>query len=185
MRLKYFTPELIAKANNWVEQGEEEWRRAEAEFWAAVEQYNLELDRLRPRVSPEAWDFFRHGYAETGLHDATLLTLSIGDAPDGSPDNLPSLSPRWRRAAARVELLNYEKTLHHTFGLRGLRHVSADIFPMPNEWDCDMIDDLFTYELTGAETGELQFGLVFASGATAVFRFERLVYRRRRLKKKG
>lgn len=181
MKLKYFTPELIAKANNWVEQSEEEWRRAEDEFWQTAERYSLDLKKLRPRVSPAAWKFFRYGYAETGLHDATLLTLSIGDAPGGSPANLPSLSPRWRRAAARVELINYEKTFHYTFGMRGLKRAGTDLFRDPH-WDFDMIGDLYTYELTEAESGHLRFGLLFAAGATAVFEFEHLAFRRRRLR---
>ena len=181
--MRYFTPGLVAAANNWVEQSEAESRRAGDEFWATVERYHRHLDGLRPRVGRPAWEFFRHGYAETGLHDATLLTLSVGDAPGGAPGNLPSLAhaPRWRRAAARVELLNYEKSLHHTFGLRGLKRVSADLFL--DQWPSDSLGDLYTYELTEAGTGELEFGLLFASGATAHFRFERLLYRRRRLKK--
>jgi hypothetical protein len=181
--MRYFTPELVAKANNWVEQSEAEWRSAQTQFWATADRYIWQLDGLKSRISRPAWKFFRYGYAETGLHDATLLTLSVGDAPGGAPGNLPSLSPMWRKAAARVELLNYEKSLHYTFGMRGLKHFSADMFPFPDQWNRGIIDDLNTYELTGAETGELEFGLLFVSGATAVFRFERLLFRRQRLKK--
>jgi hypothetical protein len=183
MKLKFFTPELIAAANNWVEQSEDEHRRAEAEFWATVERYYVQLESLKSRVSGPAWNFFRHGYAETGLHDATLLSISIGDAPGGSPVEIPSLAHGRRRAVACVELLNYDRDLHYTFGLRGLKHFSADLFP--DVQPGDDIGDLFTYELTETETGELQFGLLFASGATAVFRFERLVFRRRRVKVQG
>ena len=181
--MKYFTPMLVARANNWVKQSEAERRSAGEEFWATVKRYYQDLDGLKSRVSRPAWEFFRHGYAETGLHDATLLTLSVGDAPGGAPKNPPSLSPAWRKAAARVEFLNYEKSLHHTFGMRGLKHFSADLFPFPDEWNKGILDDLNTYELTESETGELEFGLLFVSGATAVFRFERLMYRRRPLKK--
>jgi hypothetical protein len=181
--MRYFTPQLIAAANNWVKQSEAEWRGAQDEFWAAVERYNRQLDGLKSRVSRPAWEFFRHGYAETGLHDATLLALSVGDPPGGAPTNLPTLSPMWRKAAARVELLNYEKSLHYTFGMRGLRHFGADLFTFPDDWDRGIIDHLNTYELTEAETGELEFGLLFVSGATAVFRFERLLFRRQRLKR--
>ncbi len=183
--MRFFTREVVGAANDWgdwVGQSVEERLRAEGVFWATVERYYEHLEGLKGRVSGPAWEFFRHGYAETGLHDATLLALSVGDAPGGAPDNLPSLSPTWRRAAARVELLNYEKSLHYSFGMRGLKNFSADIFPSP-DWERGIIDDLFTYELTETESGELEFGLLFVSGATATFRFERLLFRRRRLKR--
>ena len=178
--MKYFTPELVAAANDWVEQSAAEYRRADEEFRATAERYVTELKGLKPRIPAPAWEFFRCGYAETGLHDAILLSLSVGDAPRGSPDNLPSLAHGWRRAAARVELLNYERTLHYTFGLRGLKRLRGDLFLV--EWSHDRLGDLFTYELTEAATGALQFGLLFASGGFVVLEFERLLFRRRRLK---
>lgn len=184
--MRFFTREVVGAANNWgvwFGQSVEDRLKAGDVFWATVERYYEHLEGLKARVSRPAWEFFRHGYAETGLHDATLLALSVGDAPGGAPGNLPSLSPMWRKAAARVELLNYEKSLHYSFGMRGLKHFSADIFPFPDEWGRGIIDDLFIYELTETESGELEFGLLFVSGATASLRFERLLFRRRRLKR--
>jgi hypothetical protein len=41
--------------------------------------YRRQLQRLQPRLSQKAWRHFWHGFAETGIHDAHLISLSIGD----------------------------------------------------------------------------------------------------------
>jgi hypothetical protein len=40
--------------------------------------YDEHLDSTRNRISKPAYEFFRHGFAETGLHDADLLSLNVG-----------------------------------------------------------------------------------------------------------
>ena len=52
--MKYFTPMLVARANDWVEQSEAERLSAGEEFWATVARYNLDLDGLKSRVSRPA-----------------------------------------------------------------------------------------------------------------------------------
>ena len=77
--LRYFTKELIAAVNDWVDQSPAEQKQAEARFHSAVEQYQSQLDHLKSRVSRDAWQFFRYGYGSEGLHDARLLSLQVGD----------------------------------------------------------------------------------------------------------
>ena len=177
--MRYFTFELIAAANDWVGQSEEDQRRADARLSAAAEDYRRDLEKLESRLSRPAWHFFRHGFGRAGLHDATLLSLRVGDDLSYAPDAPP---PRRRRqAAARVELLNYEGDLHYTFDLRGLKRMSGDLRVESGAVGKEL-GDLYAYELTEGEAGGLEFGLLFASGATVTLGFERLSFRRRRVK---
>jgi hypothetical protein len=180
--MKYFTYELIAAANGWDQQGDAARVAADERFWATVEAYFAELESLRPRLSRAAFEFFRHGYGPTGLHDANLLSLAAGDGLNYVADGSTPLYVNRKRAAARVEFLNYEQNLLHNFELRGLRSLRCDLFVEDDE-DVRRFGDLYTYELTGDGEGWLRLGFVFASGSTAVFSFRRLVYRRRRLAK--
>jgi len=181
--MKYFTYDLIAAANDWVEQTEEESRLAEKRYWSIVEDYHLELEILKSRVSRAAWNFFRHGFGHYGLHDASLLSLRVGDGLNYVLDgNVPFRLNR-QRTSARVEFLNYEQDFHYLFDLRGISRVRNDLFIEEDSY-AKSIGDLFTYELTIADTDNLQLGFLFASGATIVIQFRKLVFRRQRIRRK-
>lgn len=64
-----------------------------------------------------------------------------------------------------------------------LRRVRADLFVEEQSY-AKSLGDLFTYELTSPDEESLQLGFLFASGATVIAQFRRLVFRRRRLKRK-
>ena len=82
--MKYFTYSLVAAANDWIDQTEEQAAASEKLFWSTAERYNRELDTLKPRVSQKAWEFFRYGFGRYGLHDASLLSLCTGDGVEFS-----------------------------------------------------------------------------------------------------
>ncbi|HEX8735824.1 MAG TPA: hypothetical protein VF721_10900, partial [Pyrinomonadaceae bacterium] len=84
--MRYFTYETIAAANDWIEQTESESKKAEEHFWKLVSQYEQELETIKHRISKPAWNFFRYGFAETGLHDGRLLSFEIGDNMIYSPE---------------------------------------------------------------------------------------------------
>ena len=180
--MKYITYDLVAAANDWVEQTEEEHRQAEKRFWAAVEDYRRELDGLKSRVSRPAWEFFRHGYGRYGLHDARLLSFTVGDGLDYVPDGSRPFLLNRQRTAARVEFLSHEQDLHYSFDLRQVSRVRSDLF-IEEESYAKSIGDLFTYELTDAGNGNLRLGLLFATGASVIVQFRRLVFRRRRVRR--
>ena len=181
--MKFFTNHLVAAANNWIEQTDEEHRQAEKLFWATVEDYHRQLEGLKSRVSRPAWDFFRHGFGRYGLHDARLLSFSVGDGLDYVPDGSSPFLLNRQRPSARIEFLNYEQDLHYFFDLRGVRRVQSDLF-IDEESYAKSIGDLFTYELTAVDKDSLQLGFLFAVGASIVIQFRRLVFRRRRIKRK-
>ncbi len=181
--MKYFTYDLVAAANDWIEQSEEEHRKAEKQFWSVVEDYHYELEGLKSRVSRAAWNFFRHGFGHYGLHDARLLSLSVGDGLDYVPDGASPFLLNRQRTTARVEFLNYEQGLHYLFDLRGVSRVQSDLF-IEEDSSAESIGDLFTYELTAVDKDNLQLGFLFASSASIIIQFRRLVFRRHRIKRK-
>jgi hypothetical protein len=180
--MKYFSYNLVAAANDWIEQSAEEHRQAEQRFWSIAEDYGRELEGLKSRVSRAAWDFFRHGFGRYGLHDARLLSLSIGDGLDYVPDGTAPFRLNRQRTSARIEFLNYEQDLHYLFDLRGVRRLQSDL-SVEEETYAKSIGDLYTYELTAADEASLQLGFLFASGASITIQFRRLVFRRHRIKR--
>ena len=179
--MRYFTRELIAAANDWVDQSPAEQKQAEARFHSAVEQYQSQLDHLKSRVSRDAWQFFRYGYGSEGLHDARLLSLQVGDGLKYIADGTEPFRLNRQRTSLIVEFLNYEQTARYVFDLRQVKRLSCDLF-VENQSYAKSIGDLYTYELTTAGD-DLELGLLFATGATIVAQFGKLVFRKKRLKR--
>jgi hypothetical protein len=181
--MKYFTFELLCAANDWIEQSEEERLAAEQRFELASQDYIRELDGLRSRISQPAWDFFRYGGNETGIHDATLLSATAGDGLNYAADGSSPFLINRGKLAARIEFLNFEQDRHYTFDLRAVSQYKADLFV--EEWRAaKTVGDLYLCELTAVSDAELQLGFLFASGASIVTRFKRLVFKRRRIARK-
>ena len=180
--MKYFTHQLISAANDWIEQTEQESRLAQQRLRSTIEKYHRQLDGLRPRISGTAWKFFRHGFGETGLHDARLLLLSIGDGLDYSPTGASPFFLNRQHASAQLQFLNYDQSRHYVFDLRRVNHLRADLF-VQEESFARSLGDLYAYELTSPDEENLQLGLLFASGASLVIQFQRLVFRSRRIKR--
>lgn len=180
--MKYFTYSLIAANNDWIKQTEEEYQNAEKQFWATVEDYHRELDGLQSRVSKKAWHFFRYGFARYGLHDARLLSFNVGDGLDYVTDGSVPFRINRQRISARLKFLNYEQDLHYLFDLRGIKRIQSDLF-VEEDFHDKCIGDLFTYELTEINEDTLQLGFLFASGASIIVQFRKLVFRRQRIKR--
>ena len=178
--MKYFPYELVAAGDDLIEQSAPELRRAQKRFLATIEKYHLELERLKPRISLAAWDFFRHGLGERGLHDGRLLSLRVGDGLDYSADGTSPFMLNRQRTSALVEFLNYEQSFHYTFDLRRVSRVSMDLFIEEGSF-AKSLGDLYIYELAAIDEQILQVGFLFATGATISIEFERLVFRRRRI----
>jgi hypothetical protein len=179
--MRYFTYDLIAAANGWVKESPADHRKTEARFNSAVEEYQRQLDSLQSRISRPAWQFFRYGYGSESLHDARLLSLRIGDGLGFAPDGKQPFLLNRQRASVIVEFLDYEQKAHYTFDLRHVNRLKCDLF-VEKESYAKSIGDLYIYELTTAGD-ELQLGLLFASGASIVAQFGKLVFRKKRLKR--
>jgi hypothetical protein len=176
----HFTPDLIAAANDWVEQSPAAHKQAEARLASVTKAYFRQLDHLKSRVSRDAWEFFRYGFGSKGLHDARLLSLQVGDGIGYVADGTQPFRINRQHASVVLEFLNYEQTAHYVFDLRRVKRLSCDLF-VDDESYAKSIGDLYTYELT-LVGDDLQLGLIFATGATIVAQFGKLVFRKQRLK---
>lgn len=177
LEMRYFTFDLISKANDWTKQTESAHRKAEQAFESAAKKYHRELDTLEPRISRDAFKFFRNGFGRDGLHDARLLSLRVGDGLNYKPDGSKPFLINHQQAAAIIEFLNYEQDLHYVFDLRGLSRFNSDLMVEKQSY-AKSLGDLYIYELTAADDNRLQLGFLFASGATMVAQFKKLVFRR-------
>ena len=180
--MKYLTFELIATTNQWTDPTQRELRLAQRRLHSAFEKYFRELESLKPRLSKAAWEFFRYGRDEYGLHDARLLSFRIGDGLNYTPDGSSPFRLSYQHTSATVEFLNYEQIFHYTFDLRRVTEVQTDLF-IDDFLFSKSLGDLYLLELTETKDKNLQLGFLFATGATIVVRFKRLVFRRRRIKR--
>jgi hypothetical protein len=181
--MKYFPYTLLSAANDWIEQSEDDRLRAEREFSIAVGSYYNELEKLRARVSGPAWEFFRYGANETGLHDARLISATAGDGLDYTADGSTPFLVNRQKLSARIALLNFEQDGLYTFDLKQVSRFTSDLF-FENDRFAKSVGDLYLCELTAASDEDLQLGFLFASGATIIARFRKIVFRRRRVKRK-
>ena len=85
--MKYFTLDYLQDGwEMWFDKTEEERREIEKRHDLILEEYLRELESLKHRVGKRAWEFFRHGRDEYGLHDGRLLSFCVGDGLDYVPD---------------------------------------------------------------------------------------------------
>jgi hypothetical protein len=154
---------------------------AERRYWETVKHYHGSLQELKPRVGRQAWNFFENGFGRWGLHDGRLISLSVGDGLDYRPDGSAPFRINHQRTSARVVFLNLEQDLLYTFELRGVNRMRSDLMC---EAPKQCLGDLFTYEIVAVDKDLLQLGFLFASGASIVAQFTRLVFRRQRIGRK-
>jgi hypothetical protein len=66
--------------------------------------------------------------------------------------------------------------LLYTFDLRGVSRIRNDFMRSgEHEWS---LGDLFTYEVVAVDNKLLQLGFLFASGATTIAQFTKLIFRK-------
>jgi len=138
------------------------------------------LDTLEHRISRGAWQFFRYGFGAKSLHDGRLLSLRVGDGLTYTPNGSSPFFLNRQRTSAIIEFLNYEQDLHYVFDLRGIDRLCADLFG-EEESSVKSVGDLYIYELTDVGNDRLRLGFLFASGASIVLEFERMVFRKKRV----
>lgn len=180
--MRYFTYELIVAANGWIDEDENVRKQAYRRFESTTEEYYRQLDLFEHRVGHRAWEFFRFGFASKSLHDGRLLCLRIGDGLDYEPNGRAPFYLNRQRTSALLEFLNFEQDAHFVFDLHGVKRLSSDLFGTEGI-EAQSIGDLCAYELTAEDEETLRLGFVFASGATIVVEFEKLVFRKKRVRR--
>ena len=160
------------------------WFPTVRKFLQNCKAYSKQLEKLRPRVSEQAWNFFYLGFARWGLHDARLLSFAAGDGLDYEVNGKAPFRINKQRAKVQIKILNRHQNLLCTFACSG---VSKAVFDYPSadplsNWG--RVDDLLTYELTAADGRDLRLEFLFASGATILVEFTRLKFRRQRIRRR-
>ena len=179
--MKYFTYKLIATANGWDEKGPRAEKKARVRFEQACRDYQRQLLRLRNRVSPPAWRFFRYAIQDESLHDATLIELTIGDDIVG---HTPPRDYFWYRNSAktraRLKFVNFRGNLTRSFECIGVRRFRCDMSvdsPLGRN-----LGDLYAYELRAMDQNNLGLSFLFASGAEIEIEFQKLNFRSERIR---
>lgn len=137
--------------------------------------YRTDLEALRNRVNPAAFEFFAGG----DVHDGELLDLTVTDgnrpAPLGEPARQWSSEPGFPvRVALRV--LDAADLLVWTLRYSEVRHLSinynaeADLFPSGSGGGFGF-GDWGYHELRDAKSGFLAHEVLFATGATLLVEF--------------
>jgi hypothetical protein len=181
--MKYFTYELVASANDWIDQTEQARLDACRRFEESAEQYRMSLKQVKSRISTQAFNFFENGHGRWGLHDGRLISLTAGDGLDYRPDGTSPFRLNRQRTTARAVFINYEQDLLYTFQLRGIVRIFAELVPDASP-SIGCVGDLFIYEIVAVDENLLQLGFLFASGASIVAQFSKLTFRRQRIDRK-
>ncbi len=181
--MKYFTKEF-SKADNDPSLSKAQREAVHRKFLKSCEAYSRQLEKLRPRLSRQAWNFFCLGFGQWGLHDAELLSFSAGDGIDYRADGKRPFRINKAKTAVRIVFLNRLQNLLCTFTCS---EVSKAVFDYPTNdilGDSKRIDMLLTYELTAADSRKLRLEFLFVSGATILVEFSRLKFRRQRIRRR-
>jgi len=155
------------------------------------DKYHHELAKLRPRLSAAAWKYFSKGFAETGIHDADLVALTLGDGLDHEP--FPWRTNYFR---ARAEFINQNQKHRFIFKYRGIRRCSFDYdatigqirfllegdFPKMSveSW---RLDRVIGNELTAADDKYLRHEFIFASSARLIIEAVKISFEKHLMKK--
>jgi hypothetical protein len=150
-------------------------------FSRNFEAYHKQLDKLRGRISRQAWRFFALGFGDLGLHDARLLSLSVGDNLNFVVGRNQASKARNERAKVRILILNHKQTHLYSFVCTEIRKFLFN-YPVQNtRWNSYQIELLETYELTSVNERYLSLELLFSSNATLLVEFGQLRFKRQRL----
>jgi hypothetical protein len=184
--LRYFNTKEVVKLDIAEVQdlvANKKWHAASSR---ALRHYYKHLDKIVGRLQPAAYDFFKFGFGETGLHDGFLLSLNMGDGIGLSEQQISRLRFGQGKSVVEMRILNYEHTLLHVFTFKGLRKVIVDIpssDPLYYRKGQTSLGQIYSYELVAASPKYLRIEWLLDSGGTIVIEFEKLVYQCKKVKR--
>ena len=175
--MKYFPPELLDPPDSEAQQSTKIFDKRVLLYWR-------QLDRLKPRLSKAAYDFFRH----VNTHDATLLRLTVGDdVRNRFPVPRGGALVNRRKIGVRLEMLHEDESRVYELAYRGLRKFVFD-FPAIKAWYWparNAIDHWNIDELTSAGKQYMRHEILFSSGTTVLLEFKAVTCRTRRFIKQS
>lgn len=149
----------------------------------AVARYHKYLETIADRLGPKAYKFFRYGFAETGLHDAYLLSCNFGDALGGSAADARGLRFNRNRSKIEMKMLTDRKDRLHQFVFKGIHKLVVDI-PSGRTMDYreGCLGLIYSYEVVAASSKYLRCEWLLDSGGTIVIESEKIDHFCKRVK---
>jgi hypothetical protein len=158
-----------------------------AAFNRGLRAYNTHLDKIAERLGPRAYRFFRYGFAETGLHDGFLVGFTFGDGIGLREEQLERLRFGRGPSIGQLQILSYAHDALHTFVFKKPRTVTVDI-PSADPLffgEGTTLGQIYSYEVVAVSPRYLRNEWLLDSGGTITVEFEKLYYRRQKLKIKN
>ena len=154
-------------------------KKQDREFLRELRLYLKHLHKIADRLGAGPYKFFRWGFAETGLHDGYLLSLSMGDAVSQAEVDYHRLEFSNSKSIVELRALSYAKELLHTFTFKGLRKVEVDIPSGKPLWFTPgkTVGQIYSYEVSAASPKYLRCEWLLDSGGTITVEFQKLTYR--------
>ena len=165
--MKFFTKELWLDAQNT-----DPTNDSHLPAKAASDAYRAQLDILRPRLSDEAFQFFR----DADVHDGELLELVIVDGSRPAPLSEPVRpwkTPRNHPVRVKLSVLDALDKLVWRVSYKTVRRAVVD-YPSEHPLfyqDGNGFGDWGHHELTDAGSGFLRHEILFATGTVLLFEF--------------
>ena len=150
--------------------------------------YRRELLKLKPRLSAAAWKYFYEGFGETGIHDARLVSLTLGDG-------LNRLPVWWRTnpLQIRADFINQNQKYRFTFKYQNVQKFSIEfdanvgevLFEIPSlrkvvSRGSRQLGDVIGDELTAADAKYLRHEFIFATGGRIMIEAAKILFARTR-----
>jgi len=154
-----------------------------AAYFRGLRAYYKHLDSIKARLGRGAYNFFRFGSEDTGLHDGFLLSLNMGDGLGVTQQRFPKLRFGNEKSVVQMQVLNYKRDTLHSFEFKKLRKVVVDIPSEDPLWFTagKTLGQIYTYEIVAASPKYLRNEWLLDSGGTITIEFEKLIYRRKPL----
>jgi hypothetical protein len=178
--MKYF-PQEESSGDKYASLTNAQRKAIDRQFSRNLKAYHKQLDKLKGRISRQAWRFFALGFGDLGLHDARLLTLSVGDNLNFAVDRNQGSKARKQKTEVRILILNRKQTHLYSFVCTEIRKFLFNYPAQDPRWNSDQIELLETYELTSVNKRYLSLELLFSSNATLLVEFGQLKFKRQRL----
>jgi hypothetical protein len=158
-------------------------KKYDRELLRASERYHKHLETIADRLGPKAYNFFQFGFADTGLHDAYLLSCSFGDAIGKPLEEAQRLKFGRSKSQVEMRMLTYGRDRLHRFVFKGIRRLVVDI---PSETTMDYNEDclgqVYTYEVVAASEKYLRCEWLLDSGGTIVIESRKIEHFCKRVK---
>jgi hypothetical protein len=151
-----------------------------------IRNYYRHLEKIADRIGPELYRLLRYSENEE-LHDGFLLSFSFGDAVGRAPLNFSRFKFGGGKSNATMQILNYSKNALHLFTFKYPRKVIVDIPSSEPIWfrQGATLGQIYACELLATSPKYLSMEWLLDSGGVIAIEFEKLAYRRKKVRQDG